>query len=153
MKKSILLISLCFMAFVSFSQIQNVFEISKDENKFVYQDKFIKLFMGDEIFIRVTSSNDTLKNFEIVTDNEDKENTISISFTIEKYKGEKISVLKVKNPFEKELHYKALISTLQRPNYEETSIVPVYPEISSQEMWPYKIESIILHDFQLKQNP
>lgn len=152
MKKNILFICLCFSALVSFSQIQNIFKIPKEENKFVYQDKFIKLFIGDEIFIQVKTINDSIKEFKIVSKIEDLSNTISVSFKFDKFGKNKATILKMNNPFDKELNYKALISTSQNPNFEETSIVPVYPKIFTMEMWPYNIESIILYDFQLKQN-
>ncbi len=43
-----------------------------------------------------------------------------------------------------------MIKPIKGDNYVETSIVPVFPGIFSMEMWPYKIESIILSDFEIK---
>ena len=63
---------------------------------------------------------------------------------------EKSSVLTITNPFDKQLNYKAFIKVPNRDGYKKTSIVPIYPKIYSIEMWPYKIESIILTDFKLK---
>ena len=150
MKKNVLIFILEVFALTAFSQIQNVYDVTKKENAYIYQDKFVKLFMEDEIYLQVVSVNDTLKQFVVVPKIKDEANTITITFRMEDFGGKKSSILRTKNPFEKYLIFKAKISTAKRPEYTETSIVPIYPKILSNEQWPYRIESIILYDFKLK---
>jgi len=129
---------------------QNVETVSKNENKFIYSNS-IKLFMGDSIYVEANSTGNSLSDFVVVKSISDSTKTISIQFSFDKYGMNNASLLKVVNPFTKSLYYKAKIRTVAGKRYSETSIMPVLGGIYGIEMWPYKIESIILYDFELKQ--
>jgi len=150
MKRTILMLCLLMLALSSYTQIQKVYDITKAENQYIYQDKFVKLFIKDKIFIQTFPEKDTLKKFIVVPEITDKSNTISISFTIEDFGGTNAAILKLNNPFNRQLSYKAKIKNPKTKKYEETNVLAIYPHIFSMEEWPDNIESIILYDFILK---
>jgi hypothetical protein len=80
----------------------------------------------------------------------DSTKTITIQFVYDKFGMNNASLLKVSNPFKIQLSYKAKIRTKPGGKYSETSIMPIFPNIYGIEMWPYKIESIVLYDFELQ---
>jgi hypothetical protein len=127
---------------------QSVYDVTKTENKFVYGNS-IKLFLGDKIFVEATQEGKIFKDFKMVDVITDSSKTIIIEFKYDNFGSEKASLLRVSNPFENILNYKAKIKPISKSKYSETSIEPVFPKIFSMEMWPYKIESIILSDFKI----
>jgi hypothetical protein len=132
---------------------QNIETVSKEENSFIYSNA-IKLFLGDSIYIEANSIDNILSDFVKVNTILDSTNTISVKFSYDKFGTSNASLLKVSNPFTKVLNYKAKIRMSPGKRYTETSIIPVWGGIYGIEMWPYKIESIILYDLKLedKQN-
>ena len=128
---------------------QTIENVTKDENKFIYSNS-IKLFLGDSIYVYPSNSERKLTDFTLRKKLNDSSNIISIKFTYDKFGVKNASLLKVSNPFSKQLIYRAKIRNQPQGRYSETSIMPVYPKIFGIEMWPNKIESIILYDFELK---
>ena len=128
---------------------QKIENVSKEENKFIYSNS-IKLFLGDSIYVVTENSDKDLTGFALVDAISDSTKTISIRFAYDKFGTNNASLLKVSNPFEKQMSYKAKICAKPGGKYSETSIMPVFPKIYGIEMWPYKIESIILYDFVLQ---
>ena len=128
---------------------QTIENVTKDENKFIYSNS-IKLFLGDSIYLYPSKTEIKLTDFTLRQKLNDSSNIISIKFTYEKFGMNNASLLKVTNPFSKQLIYKAKIRYNSHGRYSETSIMPVYPKIFGMEMWQNRIESIILYDFELK---
>ena len=77
-----------------------------------------------------------------------KEKTISIEL---KYANSLGGSLVINNPFPKTLHYKAELYSYMKRDYNQTSVTPVFPNVSSYETWPYKIDKIRLSGFTLKE--
>ena len=146
MKKEFLVVIIVLVA-ISLNA-QNIFDIDRSNNEFVYGQS-IKLFLGDSILVEAVINNNKIKEFKVVNSIIDSSRTIKIVFKYDFFGSNKASLLQVTNPFEKTLDYHAQIKLLNRRKYKETSIMPVYPKIYSIEMWPGKLESIILTDFKL----
>ena len=150
MKKFSALLLLSFLPFITSNLVaQKIESVTKEENKFVYSNS-IKLFLGDSINVVTENIDFNLTGFSIADSIFDSTKTITISFVYEKFGINNASLLKVSNPFTKQLSYQAKIRTKPSSKYSTTSIVPVFPKIYGIEMWPYKIESIILYDFKLQ---
>ncbi|SRR5690606_9544111 len=128
---------------------QKIEDVSKEENKFIYSNS-IKLFLGDSICVVTEMVDKNLTGFTLVDTISDSTKTITIRFVYDKFGMNNASLLKVTNPFTKQLSYKAKIRTKPGGKYSETSIMPIFPTIYGIEMWPYKIESIILYGFELQ---
>ena len=150
MKKFSALLLLSFLPFITSNlEAQKIESVTKEENKFVYSNS-IKLFLGDSINVVTENIDFNLTGFSIADSISDSTKTITISFVYDKFGINNASLLKVSNPFTKQLSYQAKIRTKPSSKYSDTSIVPVFPKIYGIEMWPYKIESIILYDFKLQ---
>ncbi len=144
-KLFLLLISACFITSV---YSQDIYAVEKKENKFIYGQS-IKLFIGDSILVEANLGVNSLKDFKVVDKISDPSKTMVIKFTYEYFGDDKSAILKISNPFERNLNYKAKIKLFKREGFSETSIVPILPGIFSMEIWPDKLESIILYDFKL----
>lgn len=87
---------------------------------------------------------------KVVKDNLKPDTTITLEFQ-QKKDGkihERMS-LNVKNPFDKQLNYNAVMNILGYEEWLETSIIPVFPNISGYEMWNDIIVSLVLYDWKL----
>ena len=142
------LVLLLFLAPVLKSQ--NIEDVKKEENKFIYSDE-IKLFPGDQILVEATLNGNQLTDFKRVSTISDSSRTIVFRFSYEKFGSDLASQLRVDNPFSNTLEYKAKIRTEPWRMYSGTSIMPVIRKVYGIEIWPYKIESIILYDFTLRE--
>lgn len=150
MRQKFIFTLLALLVTTSIVKSQNIENVSKEENKFVYSNS-VKLFLGDSIYIEANNTRKMLSDFVRVNSITDSTKTISFKFTYDKFGSNNASILKVSNPFSKVLSYKAKIRIAPGKRYSETSIMPVWGGIFGMEMWPYKIESIILYDFELKE--
>jgi hypothetical protein len=148
MKKLIILGCFLISATMSFSQVQDVYAAVKTANKYAYNDKYIKLFMGDEVFVEVEVSGKTITKMTVVPEMKDPKKTFTISFKTEDFGGQNASILHIKNPFH--LSYKAVIQRSNEGDFNSTSVVDLFPGVPSMEEWPYRIVSIVLSDFTLK---
>ena len=127
---------------------QNIEDVKREENRFIYSDA-IKLFPGDTLVAEASVNGNKLIDFKKVSNIADSSLTIVFSFTYEKFGSDNATVLKVVNPFPKTLKYKAKFRSAPWRIYSEASIIPVLGKIFGIELWPYKIESIILYNFTL----
>lgn len=127
---------------------QNIAEIKSSENIFVYGQS-IKLFMGDKIYVEANLAGNSVQDFKIVRSITDSSKTITIEFKYENFGGQKSSLLTISNPFDIQLEYKAKIKPMSGNRFAATTTVPVLPKIYSMEMWPNKLDSIILSDFKI----
>lgn len=147
MKKNILILAILFSSSILFAQ--EVFTVKHLDNKVIY-GKDLKLFLGDSILVEAEINNNEVTEFKRVKSITDSEKTIIITFNYDYFGSNKASLLKIKNPFSKTLAYAAKIKPENSIRFSETSIMPIYPRIYSTEMWPDKLECIILSDFKLK---
>jgi hypothetical protein len=150
MRKLIAISCLIFTVTMSYSQIQAVYDATKAENKFVYNDKYIKLFLGDEVFIQAEVSGDTISKLIVVPEIKNPLCTIVIKFKTEYFGIYKSTIMHITSPFEKRMTYHACIQRNRTSAFENTSVLDLFRGIPSREQWPYRIESIILSDFELK---
>jgi hypothetical protein len=153
----------------AFGQLDSVYKISEENNRIVYNN-VIKLFPGQKCLIIPTVTSGIIEKFELFTNEKSdlnsrsdinkrvleiyqkkivKENQLYIEFNIINENGMN-SFLLVNNPFKINLIYKAKIYSKKTKAYEETSIIPILSGITGVEHWPYKIDEIILYDFELK---
>jgi hypothetical protein len=128
---------------------QNIEKATKEENKIVYSDS-VKMFMGDSIYVEFESAGNHLKGFKAVNKISDSTRTISLRLSFEKFGNKNASILKVSNPFDKQLSYRVRLRVAGSEIYAESGTLPVLPKIYGKEVWSYKIESIILYDFLVK---
>lgn len=88
-----------------------------------------------------------------------KEDEIEVVFSIGYYfepnskegNNEPQSILIIKNNTPHSLKYNAKICVCGKDSFIDTSVAPIFAEISVIEIWPYCIEKIALYDFKKKE--
>jgi hypothetical protein len=120
---------------------------------YVLPNKTIQLYPGETIYIEVRQENGNIKSMTAVSEIKDPTITLTISFTQSvKKKVHELMMLQIKNPFSKQLIYKAKIFLLTQKKWVNTDVYPVEPQLSAFETWPDIITSIGLGDWTFKTN-
>jgi len=117
---------------------------------FVVGARALQLFPGETVFLEIEETNGSITNIKTVKENKVPDRTLEISFT-QNLEGKAHSnmMLKVKNPFKRDLLYDATIQLLKSGRWVKTSIVPVKAGLMGIEMWPDLIMSIGLGEWKL----
>ncbi|WP_074308618.1 hypothetical protein [Singulisphaera sp. GP187] len=108
------------------------------------QDK-VTVAVGKTIAVQFELKGNELTRPKTVEKVANKPPTLSLDF---RKQGDML-ILTTKNPFTKELKFRALARLKDRKAYFETSIVPVKAGLLSLELWQDPIEELILFDFTL----
>jgi hypothetical protein len=114
-------------------------------------DKVLQIYPGDNLLIEATINADTITSMKVVKENRNPKNTIEISFDQEvEAKVHKMMMLKIKNPFEQELSYDAIMYVVGKDTWLKTSTIPIKPGLTNFETWPNVIISLGLSNWELK---
>ncbi len=105
----------------------------------------VTIEVGKKKLVQFEQKGDDLKNPKVVEKADDKLMIPSFDFS----KSDGNLILTTKNPFPKNLKFRALARLKGRKDYFETSIVPVQSGLLSFELWQDPIEELILFDFKL----
>ena len=121
------------------------------KSPYFVEKNILQIYPSEKIYVEVELKNDTIYSMKTVQKNLNQERTIIIEFNqeIKNSKSDRM-MLKVKNPFGKFLNYKAQMFILGRNDWIPTSIIPVYPKISSFEIWNDIILSLVLMEWRLE---
>lgn len=124
------------------------YEAPIKESQYIINDTLIQIFPGEKLFIECEIQYNKLVNFKVVPKIRDKNRTMVIEFHQEiNGKNHEQMMLTIENPFQKNLHYNAMINLMNQSRWRKTSVVQVLPGLSSIEMWPDIITSIALSGF------
>jgi hypothetical protein len=117
---------------------------------FIVGPQILQLFPGDTVFIEILQVDGKITDIKSVKENKNPDKTLEITFS-QNLEGKVHSgmMLKVKNPFKKDLSYEAMVRYMQSGKWEETSILPVKAGLWGYEMWPDVIVSIALNEWKL----
>lgn len=105
----------------------------------------VTIEVGKKSIIEFEQKNDALVNPKTVDKSSENPPTPSFEFT---KKGDNL-MLVTKNPYRKDMTFRALARLKGRKDYFETSIVPVRSGLLSFEVWSDPIEELILFEFKL----
>ena len=111
-------------------------------------DGFINVLAGEEILVQFDDDADgMLSNPRYVKIAAKPERTIS--FRLEQT-GEG-TILRVKNPFIKNIMYDCLIQHYSEQRLRKTSIIPVKAGLMTFEMWPYPVAQVVISNVRYAQ--
>ena len=121
------------------------------ETDYIINDSIIQIFPGEKLFVEAEVLDNKLVNFQVVSEIKEKSKTLVFDFqqTI-KGKVHEQMILTIDNPFDKHLHYEAMMNLMKNKKWVNTSVYPVLPKLKSIEMWPDLITSLALAGFKLK---
>jgi hypothetical protein len=133
---------------------ENYYQWMVPQGPYVHEGNYIQLYPGETLFIEAdVLENGTIK-LAVVKEIFDSAKTIIVNFNQHtKKENERIHdfmMLTIKNPFDRHLDYKADIYLMGHNGWTNTSIIGVGANLTTYEMWPNIIGSIVLHDFMLK---
>jgi len=111
----------------------------------------LQIYPGEKLFIEVETSKSEITSMRVVKENLNPQKTIMVDFT-QTTKGKKSEsmMLKIVNPFEKDLEYKAMMFTVGHDKWIDTNVYPVRAKLTSFEMWSDVIITLVLSDWKLK---
>jgi hypothetical protein len=105
----------------------------------------VKIKVGEKLIVRFERKGDELTDPKAVKQATADPPTPVFDFN----KLDESLALTTKNPFSKDLKFRALARFKDRKDYFETSIVPVKSGLFSAELWQDPIEELVLFDFKL----
>jgi hypothetical protein len=115
------------------------------EGPYFVKEKILQIYCNETLFIECEVAGDSISKMKVVEENTHPERTIVVKFSQNADDRKNIRTdLHVKNPFDKQLKYNALMFTPTSSNWKRTSIIPVLPKIENFEMWPHSIISLVL---------
>ena len=129
----------------------SVYELGVKATQYVSPDQTIQLYPGETVYIEVEQENGDIKSMTAVKEIINPLKTLTISFTQSiKEKEHESMMLKVINPFEKNLIYKAKIFLFQEKKWINTDVYPIQAGLSGFETWPDIIPTIGLGGWSFK---
>jgi hypothetical protein len=125
------------------------YEAPMKASRYIINDTIIQIFPGEKLYVESEIQNNKLVNFKVVPKITDKNRTMVIEFHQEKKgKNHDQMILTIENPYQKNLHYSAMINLMNEHRWRKTSVVQVLPGQKSIEMWSDIITSIALSGFE-----
>jgi len=130
---------------------EQFYEQKVDKSPYFVKENVLQIYPGEKIFIEVEKTKSEITSMKVVKDNLNPQKTIMIEFT-QTTKGRKSEsmTLKIVNPFNKDLEYKAMIFIVGHDKWITTNVYPVRAKLTSFEMWNDVIISLVLSEWKLK---
>jgi len=168
MKVTTLILSFVFMTTLCFGQTNDLpqrdafkLNIAVDDTNFynadikasayVLPDNTVQLYPGETIYVEVELVKKEIKSMKTVKENLHPEKTLTISFSQQTDgKIHKGMMLKIENPFNRKLEYKANMFLMKYNKWAPTSALPVQPKLTSYETWSDLIVTIALSGWTFK---
>lgn len=120
---------------------------------YLIEDKTLQIYPGEKVNLEIEIKADTIYSMATVLHNLHPERTIEIEFcqTIENHKA-KPSQVYVKNPFNKQLIYTAIVYDVEESQWQTTAKT-AKPNSTGRDNWPEIISSVVFKDWKLAEKP
>ena len=132
----------------------NYWEWTVPQTPYILNENIIQFYPGETLYVEADVINDIIVKLTVVKEIINKNKTIVIEFNQitnkENPRVHEYMMLKIINPFDKILEYKAGIYLLKYNQWINTSTIPIRAGLMSFESWPDIISTMVLHDFILK---
>ena len=130
---------------------EKFYEQKIESTKFFVKEKVLQIYPGEKLFIEVEIINDEISTMKVVKENLNPSKTIVLEFTqIVKDKKSELMMLKLENPFNKDLDYKAMMYIVGHNKWINTSVIPIKAKLTGYETWKDVIITLVLTDWKLK---
>lgn len=130
---------------------EQYYEQQVEPTPYFVKEKVLQIYPGEKLFIEVEVNKKEITSMKVVKENLNPNKTIEIklSQTVEDNKN-KGTMLKITNPFKKDLEYKAMMFIVGHDQWVETNVFPIQAELTGYEMWSDVIITLVLSDWKLK---
>ena len=127
------------------------YEQKVDKSPYFVKENVLQIYPGEKLFIEVETTKSQITSMKVVKENLNPQKTIMIEFS-QTTKGRKSEsmTLKIVNPFDKDLEYKAMMFIVGHDKWINTNVYPVRAKLTSFEMWSDVIITLVLSDWKLK---
>ena len=104
-------------------------------------DGFINVLAGEEVLVEFDEADGALSNPHYVKTVANPERTVT--FRLEQPE-EGATVLRIKNPFTKNIIYDCLTQHYSEERLRKSTIIPVRAGLSNFEFWPYPVAQVVI---------
>jgi hypothetical protein len=112
------------------------------------KEKALQIYPGEKLFIEAEIEKEEIISMKVVKENLNPEKTIEVKFTQTVKDGKsEMMMLKVVNPFKKDLEYKAMMFIVGHDKWINTNVIPVKAKLVAYETWPNVIITLVLTDW------
>ncbi|SDQ12430.1 hypothetical protein SAMN05421664_0616 [Chryseobacterium soldanellicola] len=120
-------------------------------SKYIVKDDILQIYPGEHIFIEAEVKSDRIESMKVVKENKNPSKTIEIEFS-QNVSGRQNRgmMLHVSNPFDKILHYNAMMNVVGKKGWFKTSIIPIDPKLTNFETWPQVIITLVLSNWRFE---
>jgi hypothetical protein len=120
-------------------------------SKYFVKDNVLQIYPGEHLFIEADVVGNEIKSMKVVKENLNPSKTIELEFHQETNdRNHERMILKVSNPFDKELNYDAMMFVVGMSSWMKTSIIPIPPKLMNFELWNDVIITLVLDNWRLK---
>ena len=128
------------------------YEQKIENSPYFVKENVLQIYPGEKLFIEVEINDKQISSMKVVKENLHAEKTIKIEFTQStKDRKSELMMLKVVNPFEKDIAYKAMMFIVGHDQWINTNVLPVKSKLTGYETWTDVIITLVLADWELKQ--
>lgn len=121
------------------------------KSPYFVKDKILQIYPGDDLLIETEIKGDTIFSMKVVKENKFPERTITLKFNQETNgKAHEQMMLSVQNPYDRSLVYDAAMFRVGSDKWMGTSIIPIYPKLTSYETWADVIISLVLTNWRFE---
>lgn len=130
---------------------EQFYEQKVENSPYFVKENVLQIYPGEKLFIEVELKKKEITSMKVVKENLNPENTIEIELTQNtKDRKSESMMLKVVNPFKKDLEYKAMMFIVGHNQWINTNVLPVKSKLTGYETWTDVIITIVLSDWELK---
>ena len=130
---------------------EQYYEQDVQSTPYFVHDDILQIYPGEKVFVEVELKDDTIFSMKTVKENLHPQYTIEIELSQKAKAGKsEMMLLKVINPFDKNLEYKARMFIVGNDKWLSTSILPVPAKLGGYETWTDVIITLALYNWKLK---
>jgi len=121
----------------------NFYEDRIGATPYVFPNNGMQIYPGERIYVEVEQNDGVIKGMKAVKQINNPKTTLTITFSqVSENKTHQMMMLKIQNPFPKNLTYAAKMFLLKQNKWFDTNVYPVMAGLSAYETWPDIIISL-----------
>ena len=130
---------------------EQFYEQKIQSSPFFVKENVLQIYPGEKLYIEAEIIKKEITSMKVVKENQNPEKTIEIELTqTTKDRKNESMVLKIMNPFKKDLEYKAMMFIVGHDKWISTNVYPVKANLTGYETWSDVIISLVLSEWKLK---
>lgn len=121
----------------------NFYEEQIGATPYIFPNNGMQIYPGETIYVEIEQDNGVIKSMRAVKEITNPKTTLTITFSQKsENKIHQMMMLKIQNPFPKNLTYIAKMFLLKQNKWIDTNVYPIAAGLSAYETWPDIITSL-----------